>query len=42
MSTKTKNYSEMSWKTLRKDLFVRLILIGLVVIANLIVKRILF
>jgi hypothetical protein len=39
---KIKNYSEASWSTIRKDVYIRLILISLVVIANIIVKRILF
>jgi hypothetical protein len=42
MNIKTKNYSEMPWKTIRKDFYIRMLLIGLVVIANIIVKRILF
>jgi hypothetical protein len=42
MNIKSKNYSDVSWKVIRKDFYIRLALIAIVVIANIIVKRVLF
>lgn len=37
---KIKDYTQSSWTTIRRELFIRLVLIGLVVIVNIVVKRI--
>jgi hypothetical protein len=42
MKTKVKDYANVSMKTIKREFFVRLFCITLIVIANIVMKRILF